>query len=99
MYCECCVEISQTCCTTPCIHACLYAYQRYAMPCSVYQMMRGAEMLFAAVFSVTFLHRTLNRLHISGILCCVVSALPWSTIKMLLVRLFRCRVTEYLHCI
>ena len=42
---------------------------------SVYQMMRGAEMLFAAVFSVVFLHRTLNRLHLMGILCCVVSAI------------------------
>ena len=39
---------------------------------SVYQMMRGAEMLFAALFSVTFLHRKLNRHHIMGILCCVV---------------------------
>ena len=43
------------------------------LPRSVYQMMRGAEMLFAAVFSVVFLHRTLNRLHLLGILCCVVS--------------------------
>jgi hypothetical protein len=28
---------------------------------SVYQMMRGAEMLFAAVFAVLFLRRALNR--------------------------------------
>lgn len=39
---------------------------------SVYQMMRGAEMLFAAAFSVLFLHRTLNRNHYIGISCCVV---------------------------
>lgn len=39
---------------------------------SVYQMMRGAEMLFAALFSVLFLHRTLNKFHMGGILCCVV---------------------------
>lgn len=47
---------------------------------SVYQMMRGAEMLFAAVFSVVFLHRSLNRLHMTGILCCVVSAIFPSTV-------------------
>ena len=40
---------------------------------SVYQMMRGAEMLFAAVFAVLFLHRRLNKFHLLGILCCVVS--------------------------
>lgn len=40
---------------------------------SVYQMMRGAEMLFAALFSVVFLHRTLNKYHFGGIACCVVS--------------------------
>lgn len=39
---------------------------------SVYQMMRGAEMLFAALFSVLFLHRSLNKYHLSGIACCVV---------------------------
>lgn len=33
--------------------------------------MRGAEMLFAALFSVTFLGRTLNKLHYAGIGCCV----------------------------
>ena len=41
---------------------------------SVYQMMRGAEMLFAALFAVVFLRRTLNRFHLLGILCCVVRA-------------------------
>ncbi len=40
---------------------------------SVYQMMRGAEMLFAALFSVLFLKRHLNLFHYLGILCCVVS--------------------------
>lgn len=39
---------------------------------SVYQMMRGAEMLFAALFAVSFLHRKLNRMHFLGILCCVI---------------------------
>jgi drug/metabolite transporter (DMT)-like permease len=40
---------------------------------SVYQMMRGAEMLFAALFAVTFLKRHLNKFHYLGILCCGVS--------------------------
>ncbi|CAK0787430.1 hypothetical protein CVIRNUC_010650 [Coccomyxa viridis] len=39
---------------------------------SVYQMMRGAEMLFAALFAVLFLHRHLNKYHLLGILCCVI---------------------------
>ncbi|KAK9811225.1 hypothetical protein WJX72_000252 [[Myrmecia] bisecta] len=38
---------------------------------SVYQMLRGAEMLFAGLFSVVFLHRPLNRLHYMGLLLCV----------------------------
>lgn len=38
---------------------------------SVYQMMRGAEMVFAAVLAITFLKRTLNRLHYSGISACI----------------------------
>lgn len=42
------------------------------MTASVYQMMRGAEMLFAALFAVLFLRRTLNRYHYGGIGCCVV---------------------------
>ena len=33
---------------------------------SVYQMMRGAEMLFAALFALLFLGRALNRLHALG---------------------------------
>ena len=51
----------------------VYSHLQCKLVRSVYQMMRGAEMLFAAVFSVVFLHRTLNRLHLLGILCCVVS--------------------------
>jgi drug/metabolite transporter (DMT)-like permease len=43
---------------------------------SVYQMMRGAEMLFAALFAVVFLKRHLNKYHYGGILCCVVRLLP-----------------------
>jgi len=39
---------------------------------SVYQMMRGAEMLFAALFALVFLKRHLNKFHGLGILCCVV---------------------------
>jgi drug/metabolite transporter (DMT)-like permease len=39
---------------------------------SVYQMMRGAEMLFAAIFSVTFLRRQLNHFHLLGIVSCLV---------------------------
>lgn len=39
---------------------------------SVYQMMRGAEMLFAALFAIAFLGRRLNRYHAGGIVCCVV---------------------------
>lgn len=38
---------------------------------SVYQMLRGAELLFAAIFSVTFLKRSLNRNNIIGIACCL----------------------------
>lgn len=38
---------------------------------SVYQMMRGAEMLFAALFAVLFLGRKLNKWHLGGIGCCV----------------------------
>eukprot|EP00892_Ulva_mutabilis_P009770 jgi/Ulvmu1/7165/UM034_0073.1 len=38
---------------------------------SVYQMMRGAEMVFAAVLAITCLNRTLNRMHFLGILACI----------------------------
>lgn len=38
---------------------------------SVYQMMRGAEMIFAALLAVTVLRRRLNRLHYLGLTCCV----------------------------
>ena len=62
-----------------CVCVCAFFSPRCADPpsfllppqASVYQMMRGAEMLFAALFSVTFLGRTLNKLHYAGIGCCV----------------------------
>jgi hypothetical protein len=38
---------------------------------SVYQMLRGAEMLFAALFAVVFLKRSLNKYHYRGIGCCI----------------------------
>lgn len=38
---------------------------------SVYQLLRGAEMLFAALFAVVFLKRSLNRYHFTGIACCI----------------------------
>lgn len=38
---------------------------------SVYQMLRGAEMLFAALFAVVFLKRPLNKCHMGGIACCI----------------------------
>ena len=37
---------------------------------SIYQMLRGAEILFSALFAVVFLHRKLNRLHYLGIATC-----------------------------
>ena len=43
-----------------------------AVTASVYQMMRGAEMLFAALFAVVFLRRSLNRWHYGGIGCCML---------------------------
>lgn len=39
---------------------------------SVYQMLRGAEMLFAALFAVAFLKRKLNRNHHMGIVYCIM---------------------------
>ena len=38
---------------------------------SVYQMLRGAEILFSAIFAVTFLKRPLNKLHYGGIAGCL----------------------------
>ncbi len=38
-------------------------------------MLHGAEMLFAAIFSVVFLKRTLNKYNYIGIICCLVSFL------------------------
>ena len=37
---------------------------------SIYQMLRGAEILFSALFAVVFLHRKLNRMHYLGIATC-----------------------------
>ena len=39
---------------------------------SVFQMMRGTEMLFAALFAYFFLNRMLNKNHYLGITCCIV---------------------------
>eukprot|EP00877_Chromochloris_zofingiensis_P014883 jgi/Chrzof1/9649/Cz04g10280.t1 len=38
---------------------------------SVFQMLRGAEMVFAALFSVVFLKRPLNKWHYGGIALCM----------------------------
>ena len=35
-------------------------------------MLRGAEILFSAIFAVTFLKRALNKLHYCGIAGCLV---------------------------
>jgi multidrug transporter EmrE-like cation transporter len=35
---------------------------------SVYQMLRGAELVFAAIFSIVFLKRKLNYMHLNGLL-------------------------------
>jgi drug/metabolite transporter (DMT)-like permease len=42
------------------------------LPCAVFQILRGAEMLFAALFAVTLLHRPLNRWHAGGVALCLV---------------------------
>lgn len=39
---------------------------------SVYQMLRGAEILFSAIFAVAFLKRRLTKFHYGGIACCLV---------------------------
>ncbi len=39
---------------------------------SIYQMLRGAEILFSALFAVLFLHRPLNKQHYLGIAACTV---------------------------
>lgn len=48
---------------------------------SVYQMMRGAEMLFAALFAIGFLGRRLNHMHYKGIACCItgIALVGWSS--------------------
>src|SRR5690349_11089668 len=40
---------------------------------AVFQILRGAEMVFAAFFAVTFLKRPLNRWHYGGVALCMVS--------------------------
>ena len=47
------------------------ASHRY-VTASIYQMLRGAEILFSALFAVLFLKRKLNRLHYGGVVCCMV---------------------------
>ena len=54
----------------PCQSRCC-AWDRY-VTASIYQMLRGAEILFSALFAVLFLKRKLNRLHYGGVLCCMV---------------------------
>ena len=44
----------------------------FPLPFRRYQMMRGAELIFAAIFSVAFLGKRLNKLHASGIALTVV---------------------------
>jgi hypothetical protein len=41
-------------------------------PCAVFQILRGSEMLFAALFAVLFLRRHLNRWHFLGVALCMV---------------------------
>jgi drug/metabolite transporter (DMT)-like permease len=40
----------------------------------VFQILRGSEMLFAALFAVLFLKRHLNRWHFIGVALCMVSS-------------------------
>lgn len=42
------------------------------LPASVYQLMRGAEMVFSALFSVVFLRRKLWGFHWLGVMLCMV---------------------------
>lgn len=51
------------CCAVLCVLPCLPA---------VFQILRGAEMIFAALFAVSFLHRPLNRWHYAGVALCMV---------------------------
>ena len=59
----------------PCLPDMSWCLHRY-VTASVYQMLRGAEILFSALFAVLFLKRKLNRLHYGGVLCCMVRAIP-----------------------
>ncbi len=48
-----------------------FCWCRY-VTASVYQMLRGAEILFSAIFAVIFLKRSLNKFHYCGIAGCLV---------------------------
>lgn len=50
------------------------------MTASIYQMLRGAEILFSALFAVLFLKRKLNRLHYGGVVCCMVCTLAFANL-------------------
>ena len=49
-----------------------YCTWRSYVTASVYQMLRGAEILFSAIFAVAFLKRSLNKFHYGGIAGCLV---------------------------
>merc|ERR1712004_106113 len=42
------------------------------IPASVWQLLRGAEMVFTAIFSITFLTRRLRSYHWLGLIFCTV---------------------------
>jgi hypothetical protein len=49
----------------------------------VCQMMRGADMIFAALFGITFLKRKLNKLHLAAILLSVVGIIAVGSASLL----------------
>lgn len=53
------------------VATCLMNTGLLSVTASVYQMMRGAEMIFAALLAITVLRRRLNKLHYLGLSCCV----------------------------
>jgi drug/metabolite transporter (DMT)-like permease len=48
------------------------AFLRCVSVAAVFQILRGSEMLFAALFAVLFLKRRLNRWHFAGVALCMV---------------------------
>lgn len=71
---------------------------------SVYQMLRGAELVFAAIFSIVFLKRKLNYMHLNGLLlrcacACVATAvcLPYRS-HILAVSIMRCSLLSVVRC-